>query len=280
VIHRMLSDRLYAEFSLFLEKQCGIVLGSNKQYLVKSRLGPLIRQFDCDSLEQLITAAMQPMARQIRAAVVDAMTTNETLWFRDGYPYQLLAELLLPELAKWRRPVRIWSAASSTGQEPYSIAMTFLEQQLRAPGTMPLSVTILGTDISSNALAQCKAAEYDALALARGLSAQRKRDFFEAIAGTERMRLAERVRRLVQFRQFNLLESFAPLGKFDIIFCRNVLIYFSLDVKSRILAQFADALQPGGYLVLGASESLTCLSDRFEMIHCHPGILYRLKPRA
>ncbi|GAA4496770.1 protein-glutamate O-methyltransferase CheR [Pseudaeromonas paramecii] len=273
---KTLSDELYKQFSAFLEAQSGIVLGANKQYLVKSRLAPLVGQYGADTLADLIKRAMDPRERDLKMAVVDAMTTNETLWFRDTYPFQLLTDRIFPELGKSGKTLRIWSAASSSGQEPYSIAITALEQQMKRPGTLPGGVQIVGTDISASMLNQCKEGIYDNLALARGLSVERKRQFFEACDGNK-MRVSDRVKKLVSFRPFNLLDSYSLLGKFDIIFCRNVLIYFSPEIKSKILNQFAGSLNPGGYLMLGASESLTGLTDRFEMIRCNPGIVYKLK---
>nr|MBP8772995.1 protein-glutamate O-methyltransferase CheR [Aeromonadaceae bacterium] len=162
------------------------------------------------------------------------------------------------------------------GQEPYSIAMIALEHQFKKPGTLPGGVQIVGTDISPTMLNQCKEGVYDNLALARGLSPERKRQFFEP-CGDNKMRVTERVKKLVSFRSFNLLDNYSLLGKFDIIFCRNVLIYFAPEVKSKILNQFASSLNPGGYLMLGASESLTGLTDRFEMVRCNPGIVYKVK---
>jgi len=273
---KTLSDELYKQFSAFLEAQSGIVLGANKQYLVKSRLAPLVGQYGANTLADLIKRAMDPRERDLKMAVVDAMTTNETLWFRDTYPFQLLTDRIFPELGKAGKPLRIWSAASSSGQEPYSIAITALEQQMKRPGTLPGGVQIVGTDISASMLNQCKEGIYDNLALARGLSVERKRQFFEACDGNK-MRVSDRVKKLVSFRPFNLLDSYSLLGKFDIIFCRNVLIYFSPEIKSKILNQFAGSLNQGGYLMLGASESLTGLTDRFEMIRCNPGIVYKLK---
>lgn len=273
---KTLSDDLYKQFSNFLAIQSGIVLGDNKQYLVKSRLSPLMAQFGIESLSDLVTRAMSVRERDLKMAVVDAMTTNETLWFRDTYPFQLLTDKIFPELGKSGRPIKIWSAASSSGQEPYSIAMTALEQQMKKPGTLPGGVQIVGTDISTTMLNQCKEGVYDSLALARGLSPERKKMFFEP-CGDNKMRVVERVRKLTTFRPLNLLESYSLLGKFDIIFCRNVLIYFAPEVKSKILNQFATSLNSGGYLMLGASESLAGLTDRFEMIRCNPGIVYKVK---
>ena len=270
-----ISDQEYREFSRFLESQCGIVLGDSKQYLVRSRLSPLVNKFGLSSLSELLRDVVTGRNRELRVAAVDAMTTNETLWFRDTYPFTVLADKLLPEMAANKRPIKIWSAASSSGQEPYSMAMTILETQQRKPGLLP-SVSITATDISSTMLDMCRAGVYDNLALGRGLSAERRRMFFED-AGDGRMKVRDNVKRLVNFRPQNLMDSYSLIGKFDIIFCRNVLIYFSPEMKSKVLNQMANSLNPGGYLLLGASESLTGLTDRFEMVRCNPGIIYKLK---
>ncbi|MEE2025842.1 MULTISPECIES: CheR family methyltransferase [Alkalimonas] len=274
--NRELQDSEYKMFRDFLEQQCGIVLGDNKQYLVKSRLGPLMARFNVASLSELVTKTLSPFERQLRSAVIDAMTTNETLWFRDTYPFELLKKQILPELEKNSRTLKIWSAASSSGQEPYSIAMTGLEYQQSRPGAFSLGIHVLGTDISNTMLEHCQRAEYDGLALSRGLSAERRTKFFED-SGNGMMRLKAAVRKNVSFRHLNLLDSYALLGKFDIIFCRNVLIYFSPEIKAKIIRQFAGALAPRGYLILGASESLSSVNSDFEMIRCNPGIIYRKK---
>ncbi|OYW96139.1 MAG: chemotaxis protein CheR [Alishewanella sp. 32-51-5] len=273
---KQLQESEYRQFRDFLEQQCGIVLGENKQYLVKSRLGPLMQRFSIATLSELLAKTMNPFERQLRSAVIDAMTTNETLWFRDTYPYELLKSQIFPELEKTCRSVKIWSAASSSGQEPYSISMTVLEYQQGRPSAFPGGVSILGTDISNTMLEHCQRAEYDGLALARGLSPERRSRFFED-SGKGMMRVKEQVRKNVSFRHLNLLDSYTLLGKFDIIFCRNVLIYFSPEVKTKIIRQFAQALNSRGYLILGASESLSSLNEDFEMLRCNPGIIYRKK---
>ena len=275
-MERSLSDDIYKQFSDFLEVQCGIVLGTNKQYLVKSRLVPLMAQFSCKSLTDLIHEAMSYRNRDLRAMVIDAMTTNETLWFRDKYPFELLTQKIFPELTEKKKSLKMWSAASSSGQEAYSIAMTALDYKKKK--SPHFSVQITGTDISTTMLNQCKEGIYDSLALSRGLTPEHKRLYFDDVKdGSGKMQINAEVKRLASFKSYNLLDSYGALGKFDIIFCRNVLIYFSSEVKSKIINQFAGALNPGGYLVLGASESMTGLCDKFEMIRCNPGIIYKLK---
>ncbi len=274
--NKHLQQSEYDQFRSFLEQQCGIVLGDNKLYLVKSRLAPLMARFDVDTLSQLVNKTLSPHERQLRAAVVDAMTTNETLWFRDQYPFELLKTKLFHELKDLHRPLKIWSAASSSGQEPYSIAMSVAEFQAHNPGVLKMGAQIIGTDISNTMLDMCKNAEYDSLALARGLSVERRQKFFKDSANGM-AQVVDPIRRMVSFRHLNLLDSYALMGKFDIIFCRNVLIYFSPELKAKIIAQFAQALNPKGYLFLGASESMAGLSDSFEMVRCNPGIIYQKK---
>lgn len=271
-----LDSRSYNEFREFLERQCGIVLGDNKLYLVKSRLGPLMAKFGIATLAELVQRSMQISERAIRSAVIDAMTTNETLWFRDTYPFELLFNRVFPEYKNQRTPLKIWSSASSSGQEPYSIAMTYLEFKAKNPGALPGGIQIIGTDISNKVLEQSKEALYDKLSLARGLSMERRQKFF-VNADEGQARLKDEVRKLVQFRHLNLLDSYSLLGKFDIIFCRNVLIYFAPDLKRKILAQFKQSLNPEGYLFLGASESISGISEDFDMVRCNPGIIYRRK---
>lgn len=273
---RELDEKSYHQFRTFLEQQCGIVLGEKKQYLVKSRLAPLMSKFGVSSLGELITRTLSPAGRQLRAAVIDAMTTNETLWFRDEHPFKLLQNELLPNFAKCQTPVKIWSAASSSGQEPYSIAMSVLEYQQRNPGAFTRGVQVIGTDISNTMLEHCKYGHYDSLALARGLSEERKRQFFEN-GDNGMLKIKDQVKKMVNFKPLNLLNSYSLMGRFDIVFCRNVLIYFSPEVKAQIISQIHGTLNDGGYLFLGASESLSGLSDNFNMIRCNPGIVYQKK---
>lgn len=273
---RQLDDKSYHQFRTFLEQQCGIVLGENKQYLVKSRLAPLMSKFDVTSLGELVTRTLSPVERQLRAAVIDAMTTNETLWFRDDYPFKLLQNKLLPDFANRQTPVKIWSAASSSGQEPYSIAMSVLEYKQRNPGAFMRGVQVIGTDISTTMLEHCKYGHYDSLALARGLSEERKRQFFEK-GDNGMLKVKDEVKKMVSFRPLNLLNSYSLMGRFDIVFCRNVLIYFSPEIKAQIISQIHGTLNTGGYLFLGASESLSGLNDNFNMLRCNPGIVYQKK---
>lgn len=267
----------YDAFKKFLQDASGILLGDNKQYLVKSRLRRLLEDNALDSLGDLLKRLQRPGSAQLKEAVVDAMTTNETLWFRDSHPFRILSEKLLPELAArtTSQPLRIWSAACSTGQEPYSLAMAIEEYKRFQPGRLKSDVRIVATDISRPVLDTAKRGEYEMLALGRGLSPERQRHFFTALT-TGGWKVKPQLQRMVEFRELNLLDRYA-LGRFDLIFCRNVLIYFSADHKRDILTRMHASLNPGGYLILGASESLNGLSHLYEMVQCHPGIIYRRK---
>lgn len=270
------SDMQYHRFATYLQEKSGIVLGENKQYLVNSRLSSLLETFRISSIDDLLTRCMEGRDDELTEAVINAMTTNETLWFRDTYPYLALSNIILPELAmSGKTPVRIWSSACSSGQEPYSIAITVLEMMGRMVHIDPTQVQIIATDLSTAMLQRCRAGYYDAHALSRGLSAERRAKFFRPTHNPALMQIDPRVKRMVEFRQMNLLGSYALMGRFDVIFCRNVLIYFNNDVKASILRKFAMCLNKGGYLILGSTETLVGVADQFEMIRCHPGIIYK-----
>jgi len=266
----------YRQFGAFLQQQCGISLGDNKQYLVRSRLSSLMYEFNFDSIDELIAAVIRGANRSLLQAVLDAMTTNETLWFRDGYPYELLINTILPKLATENRRLRVWSAACSSGQEPYSIAMSVLEYQRQKPGTLRGGVDITATDLSSSMLDKCNKGVYDELSLGRGLSSERRQRYFSP-NDEGMMQVNREVRDMVTFKSLNLLHSYTGLGRFDIVFCRNVLIYFPADVKQRILQQIAAQLQPEGVLFLGASESIGEAASLFTMVKCRPGLYYQRK---
>lgn len=275
------TDVQYRRFAAFIEEKCGIVLGVGKQYLVNSRLSTLLSKFRISNVDELINKAMENTPNnKIQDAVIDAMTTNETLWFRDTYPYTALEQFILPELAKkGKYPVRIWSAACSSGQEPYSIGIIVQEQMAKMIHVDPKQTQIIGTDLSPEMLNTCKLGQYDVHALSRGLSAERKAKFFKPTRNPNIMQIDPRVKSMVEFRPMNLLGSYALMGKFDVIFCRNVLIYFSNDVKADILRKLTMCLNPEGYLILGSTETLVGVADKYEMVRHSPGILYRLKPQ-
>ncbi len=271
-------DLDFEQFRVFLEKTCGILLGSNKQYLVSSRLNKLMEQQGIKTLGDLVRKIQAQPRSGLRELVVDAMTTNETLWFRDTYPFEVLKNRVLPEMLKTGagQRLRIWSAACSSGQEPYSLSMSIDEYERSNPSQAKTGVQIVATELSGAMLAACKAAEYDSLAIARGLSSDRLQRYFD-VKAPGRWAVKPAIRSRVEFRVQNLLDSYAALGKFDIVFCRNVLIYFSADVKKDILKRIHATLRPGGYLFLGASEALNGLPELYQMVQCSPGIIYKAK---
>ena len=268
----------FEQFRTFLEKSCGILLGSNKQYLVSSRLNKLMEQHGIKTLGELVQRIQTQPRGGLREQVVDAMTTNETLWFRDTYPFEVLKSRVLPEMIKASpgQRLRIWSAACSSGQEPYSLSMAIDEFERSNLGQLRAGVQIVATDLSGSMLNACKAGEYDSLAMGRGLSQERLQRYFDP-KGPGRWAVKAPIKSRVEFRALNLLDSYASLGKFDIVFCRNVLIYFSAEVKKDILTRIHATLKPGGYLFLGASEALNGLPELYQMVQCSPGIIYKVK---
>lgn len=266
----------FERFRQFLKTECGIHLAENKQYLVQTRVKQILQHNKLSSLSELISRAT--LSPQLRLEVVDAMTTNETYWFRDNYPFDLLRSGLLLKTQSQRSPsrsrLRIWSAASSSGQEAYSISMTIQETT-----GIQLPIEIVASDISPTMLDSAKRAEYDGLAMARGLSPEHKLRYFTQV-GEDRWRLNREISQRVSFQTLNLMNSFGGLGKFDIIFCRNVLIYFDQDLKQDILRRLHACLNPGGTLFLGASEGITGVEDYYEMVNCRPGICYLAKDRS
>lgn len=271
-----INDFDYQRFRRFLEEACGILLGEGKQYLIVSRLTRLLRDENIANLSELMTSIEKGYPRHLRDAVIDAMTTNETSWFRDKQPFETLEQVVLPELEKLRGGLlRIWSSACSSGQEPYTISMILSEYSRKNPTTRLSASQITGTDISASMLTQAKKAEYEDVALSRGLSDVRRHQFFSK--KEDCWQVIDEVKNRVSFREQNLLQGFSTLGKFDIIFCRNVLIYFSSERKQDILKRMALSLNRGGYLFLGASETISGYSDAFELVRTPFSTVYRRK---
>ena len=268
----MIDPQDYTEFSRFLSECCGLVLGSNRQYLVSSRLSRLLEEFGFASVEELLRALRSSAQPKLKSRVIDAMTTNETSWFRDAYPFEMLQHIILPDLAASKGSIRIWSAAASTGPEAYSIAMVLSEYASANPLKAP-SANIIGTDLSESALAEARTGIYDGLSIVRGLSQQRRDRFFETVENGHKIK--PEIQRQVRFQKLNLLDSYATLGKFDIVFCRNVLIYFSAETKSRVFDGIARQMDPGGYLFIGASESVSPYTKAFEVQRTPRGSVLR-----
>jgi chemotaxis protein methyltransferase CheR len=243
-----------------LKERSGLDLSADKQYLVESRLIPLARRVGLTGIGELVQK-IRSGADALTSEVVEAMTTNETFFFRDKIPFDHLRQSVLPELVQARanrRSLRIWCAASSTGQEPYSIAMCVKEFAALAGWR----VEIVATDLSQEVLEKSKAGLYSQFEVQRGLPIQMLVKYF-AQAG-ELWQLNAEIRAMVQHRQLNLLQDFSHLGTFDVIFCRNVLIYFDQDTKINIFERLAKVLEADGVLALGAAESVVGISDAFK----------------
>jgi chemotaxis protein methyltransferase CheR len=268
----------FDQFRLFLEDACGISLGDNKQYLVTNRIRRILDDYQFKNLGELVVAVRQGSNRKLKEQVVDAMTTNETFWFRDVYPFEHLRNKILPELMspalRMQGPIRIWSAACSYGQEPYSISMMVEEYKRASMGTLNRPVQIVATDLSSIVLDQARSGEYDKMSIIRGLSTEKLERYFDK-QSDNLWRIKPPVKERIDFKSLNLLDSYASLGRFDIVFCRNVLIYFNADLKREVMKKIHSTLKPGGILYLGSSEGLAGSSDLFEMVRSDPGILYR-----
>jgi chemotaxis protein methyltransferase CheR len=243
-----------------LKERSGLDLAVDKQYLVESRLIPLARRAGLPGIAELV-AKIKAGSATLTTEVVEAMTTNETFFFRDKIPFDHLRESILPSLVQARasrRSLRIWCAASSTGQEPYSIAMCVKE----FAGLAGWRVEIVATDLSQEVLEKSKAGIYSQFEVQRGLPIQLLVKYFTQTG--ELWQLKADLRAMVQHRQLNLLQDFSQLGTFDVIFCRNVLIYFDQDTKVAVFDRLARMLEADGALLLGAAESVVGISDAFK----------------
>lgn len=264
--------------SMYIYELCGITLDQSKAYLFESRLRPLLEACQCRTYGELYTKARHDPLGHIPQQIIDAISTNETSFFRDSAPFDLLKRTLLPD---WLEQVQqgnagspprlnIWSAACSTGQEAYSIAMT-LHESLR--DLSRYRINILGTDISDAALAQASRGQYNKVEMARGLSPEHISRYFDAVGSAWRVK--DELRVLVSFRKFNLLSPMAGLGIFDLIFCRNVAIYFRQADRLQLFQRLAAHLHPAGALVLGATEALPEVTARYVRRIAHKMAFYQ-----
>ena len=246
-----------------LRERSGLVLSADKQYLVESRLTPLARKAGIASLGELV-AKLKGGNDKLTVDVVEAMTTNESFFYRDKIPFDHFRDAIVPGLmaarAKERR-IRIWCAAASTGQEPYSLAMCLKEMKDKLGGWR---VEILATDLSMEVLEKAKSGIYSQFEVQRGLPIQLLVKYFTQVGDT--WQIAPEIRAMVQYRPLNLLADYASLGRFDVVFCRNVLIYFDQDTKTGVLNRIARQLDSEGYLVLGAAETVVGLTDAFKPV--------------
>ena len=273
-MNQALTKEEYDAFRGYLEQASGILLGENKHYLVSSRLGRLLDEHQMANYGELVRCLQANKIPGMKDKVINAMTTNETMWFRDTYPFDLLKSEILPVFARQPKPLRIWSAACSTGQEPYSLSMCVQEYLQSNPGTFSGGVEIVATDISSRVLEYARQGIYDQAEINRGLEPARRDRFF--VQKDNAWQIRPEIQSRVQFKPMNLQQGYASLGKFDVIFCRNVLIYFSSVLKTDILERMADQLSPQGYLMLGGSEAPNRYTSRFSMTRLPQGVVYRL----
>ncbi|MFP4380058.1 MAG: CheR family methyltransferase [Candidatus Sumerlaeia bacterium] len=275
-----LSPQEFEQLRAFIEKTCGILVGKEKAYLIESRLSSMLPETGCETYGELYNKLKNGADPNLLDKIVDRMTTNETLWFRDNHPFRIFEEVLLPQYAQEaaagkRFRIRLWSSASSTGQEPYSLAMVFLEAQAKNPALKKIKLEIIASDISTTALRIAMMGRYDSISINRGLPVNYRNKYFKA-EGRVHV-LSDEVKKMVTLKKMNLQKDFSSLGKFDIIFCRNVAIYFSDEFKKDLFARFKRSLNPSGYFFLGASESLSAYSQEYEMLEHMRGIYYRLK---
>jgi chemotaxis protein methyltransferase CheR len=244
-----------------LKARSGLILGTDKTYLIESRLSPVARREGFSNVAALLTSLRTKRDEKLIHAVTDAMTTNETFFFRDKTPFDQFKSDVLPALAKSRLngEIKVWCAACSTGQEPYSLAMLMEEMRIQYPR---LNLDILATDISDRCLEKAQAGLYTQFEVQRGLPITMMVKHFEKI--DEMWRISQKMRASVRFKKMNLLDDLRGVGRQDVIYCRNVLIYFDLETKKRVLEQMATLLPEDGYLLLGAAETVLGITDAFK----------------
>jgi chemotaxis protein methyltransferase CheR len=279
-----LSAGEFGQLRGLVHRLCGLALTEEKAYLVRHRLAPVARAAGCPSFAAFLDKLAGPEGAALREPIVEAITTKETSFFRDRHPFEAFRRVLLPRLgtlirrrraARQTAPARVWSVGVSTGQEAYSLAM-LIDDFLRTeggPDLRPQDFAILATDISAQVLETARAGRYDDRDVARGVKLAWQERYFRR---EDRAWVIDaRLRGMVEFRKVNLMDNFSGLGPAEVIFCRNVLIYFDEATRRRICDRFAEMLTPDGVLVLGAVENLYGLSARFLSEHIGPTLVYR-----
>lgn len=260
-------------------RRSAIVLHADKHYLIDSRLAPLAREAGLRSIDELVGRIRREGAEApLMKRVIEAMTTNETLFFRDLHPFEALKTQILPDLLRARaarRSLRIWCAAASTGQEPYSIAMTIREQ---FPQVDTWDVKIIATDINASVLARARAGAYRQLEVNRGLPVAMLMKYFER-QGAE-WQIKSVVRDMVTFAELNLLDAWSAIGPQDVVFIRNVLIYFDVETKRKLLGRIRNLLQEDGFLVLGGAETTNSIDDQYVPVKIGGGVYYQVRQPA
>ena len=261
--------------SKIVREQCAIVLEKGKEYLVESRVMPLVHQEKLETIENLVKKIKLQPRGTLKDAVIEAMTTNETSFYRDIHPFETLKKIIFPEMIEKRRAKRefnIWCGASSSGQEPYSLVMLLKNE---FPELNSWKVNFSASDLSNQMLNRCKSGIYSQLEINRGLPAPLLVKYFERI-GTE-WQVREELRKMIQFRIINLSERWPVMPQLDLVMMRNVLIYFDVEMKKDILGRIRKLLKPDGYLFLGAAETTLNLDENFERMPFKQSGCYRLK---
>lgn len=274
----MLTRDEFLKLREYIKCHCGVDLTDSKDYLVEGRLRCLVAETGCQNFGDFCLHLQANPTSELREKIIDAITTNETLWFRDASCWDTLRHLFNNQLLRpGRRRLSIWSAACATGQEPYSLAMELSELKKQKPHWFhKLETEILATDISSAALARARLARYDRISMSRGLPDHFRDQYFTPTDNV--WTLKDEIKQQVTFRKFNLQDSFTSLGRFDLILMRNVLIYFSSELKTEIFKKIKASLIPGGFLIIGAAESVSPVSQEFEMKEFGRGVCYQVKP--
>jgi len=253
-----------------LKERSGLALNKDKAYLLESRLNPVARKWNFAGFDELAQAVRAGRDEALLVEVTEAMTTNESFFFRDQKPFEQFTGMVLPHLLENRknqRSFRIWSAACSSGQEPYTLAMLLKENAAKLEGW---KVDIVATDLSNQILDKARAGLYSQFEVQRGLPITLLVKYFKQTG--ERWQIDEGIRKMVKFQKFNLLDDMKPLGRFDVVFCRNVLIYFDPPTKSKILGNVAEQMPADGFLYLGGAETVLGTTDRFQVLTGQRGI--------
>jgi chemotaxis protein methyltransferase CheR len=271
-----LSPTDFAFVANLVRRESSIVLGPDKEYLIEARLLPVAREIGAANVSDLVARFQRSPDARTRQRVVEALTTNETSWFRDREPFRALADAVVPDLLQSRatsRHVRVWSAACSSGQEPYSIAMEF--QRTLPPGW---TYEILGTDISTEMLDRARTGEYSQVEVNRGLPAQLLLEHFDRVGAY--WRVAPGLRRPITFQQMNLAAPYPAMAPFDVVFLRNVLIYFDVETKRSVLRNVGKLLRADGWLFLGGAETTIGVDDNYVRVTAGRTSAYRLRTGA
>lgn len=254
-----------------LKQRSGLSLSKDKTYLLESRLQPIARSHGIESVALLIARMRTSPDPQLTHEVIQSMTTNETMFFRDNKPFDRMKLQILPHLREKdpsRKHLRIWSSACSSGQEPYTVAMCLQEEMMKMVG---YSYDILATDLCEKVVEKAKQGQYTQFEIQRGLPIQLLIKYFQQ-APDNHWRVNDATKRMVKFQTHNLMDDCAKFGRFDIIFCRNVLIYFDEATKAAVLNRLATVLNPPGFLILGSAETVLGLTDRYKAFENEPGV--------